>query len=339
MIGIAVIGCGHWGPNHIRNFGILPGSRVIAAVDLDPSRLRRVQEMFSGVRCDQDYRRVLDDPQVDAVVVSTPTSTHYALAREAFQSGKHVLCEKPLCETSTQACELVELAHARDLILMVGHVFLFNAGIVKVKEILDAGELGSVHYLSAVRTNLGPIRNDVNAAYDLATHDISIFNWLLGSEPEFVSATGASFLQPGIEDVVFISLKYPDNVFASIQASWLNPKKVRQITVVGSQKMVTWDDLELNTPVAIYNRGANATQEYSDYGEFLRISMWDGDVRLPKVHFEEPLKVQDRHFLECIQGSVAEGRSGAVFSLGVVRTLEAVVYSVQRGGTPIPVYR
>jgi predicted dehydrogenase len=331
MTSIAVIGCGYWGPNHIRNFTSLSGSKVVAAVDTERERLDRVAESFPGLRTLQDHRQVLDDSGVDAIIVATPTRTHYQLVREALLAGKHVLCEKPLCETSAQAQDLVELAQARKLILMVGHVFLFNAGIVKLKEIIESGELGKLQYLSAVRTNLGPIRNDVNAAYDLATHDISIFNWLLGSEPEIVLATGAAFLQPDIEDVVFVSMVYPSKTIAGIQSSWLDPKKVRQITVVGSRKMVTWDDLELNSPVAIYEKGANAIQEYNDYGEFLRISMWDGDVRLPKVHSDEPLKVQGRYFLEAIKrGHLA--RSDGTFALGVMQVLEAITKSLRSNG-------
>jgi len=286
LISVAVIGCGEWGPNHIRNFHSLPGSRVVAAVDTVPARLERVQALFRDVQCSSDFRAVLENPQVDAVVVATPLGTHYALVSEALAAGKHVLCEKPLCETSRQARELVEIARERQRVLMVGHVFLFNPGIIKVKELIEAGELGRLHYLLAIRTNLGPIRNDCNAAYDLASHDVSIFNWLLGCEPVRASATGACFLQPRIEDVVSITLTYPNDVFASIQASWLNPKKVRHITVVGNRKMLTWDDLSSGTPVACYDKGADFQRDYHDYGEFLRISNWDGEVRLPRVDWE-----------------------------------------------------
>lgn len=202
---------------------------MVAVVDVAPARLTHIHELYPEIRCYTDPGAVLADNATDAVVVATPTSTHYPLVRQALLAGKHVLCEKPLCETSAQAMELVALSQSQGLILMVGHVFLFNAGLVKVKDLIGSGDLGRLHYVSAIRTNLGPIRHDVNVAYDLATHDISIFNWLLGCEPELVSATGGSFLQPCVEDVVFISLKYPGNVFASIQASWLNPKKVRQM--------------------------------------------------------------------------------------------------------------
>jgi predicted dehydrogenase len=336
MIRIAVIGCGRWGPNHIRNFSSLLGSKVVVAVDTDSTRLERVSKMFPSLRVEQEYQQVIEDPDVDAVVIATPTVSHYKLVHDALMKNKHVLCEKPLCETTTQAQELVELSIAHRLVLMVGHVFLFNSGIIKVKELIHGGELGKLYYLFAIRTNLGPIRNDVNVAYDLVTHDISIFNFWLNSEPEIVSATGASFLQTGIEDVVFISLKYPNDIFASIQASWLNPKKVRQITVVGSQKMITWDDLELNTPVAIYDSGANVAQEYSDYAEFLRISMWDRDIRLPKIQMEEPLKLQDRYFLEAIQQGNIE-RSDGVFALGVIKTLEGIAKSLKLNGSPVQI--
>jgi predicted dehydrogenase len=337
MINIAVIGCGRWGPNHIRNFISLPNCRLVAAIDIDKSCLSHISKMFPGIHVEHDYRRVLEDPGVDAVVVSTPTCTHYSIVRHALLAGKHILCEKPLCETSLQAKELIELADESKLTLMVGHVFLFNPGILKLKAILDEGALGTLHYMSSTRTNLGPIRTDVNAAFDLASHDVSIFNWLVGSYPELASAFGGSFLQADVEDVVFISLKYPGNVVGHIMASWLDPKKVRQMSIVGSEKMVTWDDLEISSPIAIYDKGANAEYEYKNFGEFLRIKMWDGDVRLPKVNFEEPLKAQNLHFLEAIENGGKIERSGGEFSLGVVSVLEAIVSSLKRDGRPVRV--
>ncbi len=328
------MGCGHWGPNHIRVFNSLADSRVEAVADMDGRRLGRVRELHPGVRCERDHRRIIEDPRIDAVVIATPTSTHNDLVSEALRAGKHVLCEKPLCESSSDAAHLVERANANGRIVMVGHVFLFNPGIVKLKQLVDDGELGTLQYLSADRTNLGPIRGDVNAAYDLAAHDISIFNWLIGTEPEQVSATGASFVQPGIEDVAAISMKYPGNVLATVQTSWLNPKKVREITVVGSRQMVTWDDMQPATPIAIYDKGANTVQEPDDFGEFQRLSMWDGDIRLPKVRVDEPLRLQAEEFLQSIRtGSVV--RSGAAFAGGVVNVLEAVNVSMRNGGMPI----
>lgn len=200
------------------------------------------------------HTSLLRDGGVDAVVVVTPTKTHFAVVTDALHAGKHVLCEKPLCIDTAEGEQLVALAKDKGLVLIVGHIFLFNPGILKVKDLVDRGELGDVRSLTAVRTNLSPVRSDVNAAWDLASRDISIFNWLLGSEPVEVQAMGAAFLQPSIEDVVNITLRYPGNVLASIQCSWLDPKKVRQLTLVGSKKMITCDYLALSNPVAIYEK-------------------------------------------------------------------------------------
>ncbi len=201
---------------------------------------------------------------------------------------------------------------------------------------MDAGELGEIYYLTATRVNLGPVRSDVNAARDLASHDISIFNWLLGSEPDTASATGACYLQPGVEDVAIITLRYPRGVLAHIQASWLDPKKVRQITVVGDQRMLTWDDLQLATPIAIYDKGADIREGYKDYREFLQVSLRDGDVRLPRVEPAEPLALQDRAFVDSIgKGTVA--RSDGRFAVGVVRALEAIDASLHLDGRAVPV--
>jgi len=332
MIHVAVIGCGQWGLNHVRIFSGLKGSRLAQAVDTDPQRLARVEEQLPSVRCSRDYRDVLQNPEIQAVVVATPAGEHFSIVKACLEAGKHVLCEKPLCLHASEAHALDELAQARKRILMVGHVFLFNPGIVKMKELTREGALGHIYFLTATRTNLGPIRADVNAAYDLASHDISIFNWLLEEEPESVWAAGSAFLQPGIEDAVFITLRYPSQTLANIVVSWLSPKKIRQITMVGAQKMVTWDDLEMSTPVTVYDKGAGANREYTGYGEFLRISMWDGDVRMPKVHIEEPLKLQNNSFLQAIEQGKVE-RSGAAFATGVVRVLEAVAQAIQSSRT------
>ncbi len=302
--------------------------------DLDEGRLKRLRETYKGLRCERDHRLILEDPNVDAVVVATPIGTHYEIVRESILAGKHVLCEKPLCKTSKQGQELVELAQTNGCLLMVGHVFLFNPGIVKLKELIEAGDLGDLRYLSASRANLGVFQSDANVAYDLCSHDISIFNWLVGCEPEVVSATGASFVQSGVEDVVFVSMRYPNNVLANMHASWLDPKKVRQITVVGSQRMATWDDLQPTTPVAVYDKGASAAPDYGDYGEYLRLSMWDGDIRLPKVRSDEPLRVQATEFLRALQDGRASGRSDGAFGLSVVKVLEAIAASIQQGGSP-----
>jgi len=327
---IGVIGCGHWGPNHIRVFSQFKDCTVTAIADANEKRLATVCEMFPQARGFADYGALLRDGGVDAVVVVTPTKTHFSVVRDALNAGKHVLCEKPLCTDAAEGIQLVELAKARELVLMVGHIFLFNPGLLKVKELLDAGEIGSVRSLSAVRTNLGPVRSDVNAAWDLASHDIAVFNWLLGAEPLEVNAMGAAFLQPGIEDVAVITLKYPGNVLASIHCSWLDPKKVRQMTLVGSKRMITWDDLALSNPVAVYEKTVETNREVTDYGEFLRLSMLDGDVHLPKVKAEEPLRAQDSAFIRAVLGSRPVISDGA-FAVGVVRVLQKVQRALSGG--------
>ena len=333
LVRVAVIGCGRWGPNHIRAFSSMRGATVVAAADPDAGQRGRVAQQHPNLPLFADANALLNEGAVDAVVIATPTASHYGLVKAALRAGKHVLCEKPLCETARQGRELAALAKKKKLVLMTGHVFLFNGGIVKLKELVDGGELGKIHYLSAVRTNLGPIRSDVNAAYDLAAHDISVFNWLLGKAPETVSATGGAYLQKGVEDVAFLTLRYPGGVIANIHASWLNPKKVRQAIVVGSKKMATWDDLELSMPVSIYDKGAKP-QTYPDYGAFLRLSLWEGDVHMPKIDLQEPLRAQDQAFLDAVRAGKAE-RSDAGFSVGVVAALEAAGKSLRRGGAPV----
>jgi predicted dehydrogenase len=322
-IEIAVIGLGHWGPNHLRVFNSLAGSRVTAVCDVDAARTARAVNAYPGIRAFADPATLLKESSAHAVVIATPTSSHYALVRSALQAGKHVLCEKPLCLRAAEGEELTRLAETTGCVLMVGHVFLFNAGLIAIRKMLQDGEIGKPHYLAAVRTNLGPIRQDVNAAWDLASHDIAIFNWLLGSEPEAVVAMGASFLKPGNEDVVNITLRYPSNVMATALCSWLDPKKVRRMTLVGSGKMVTWDDMNMTSPVAIFEKGARTDLDVADYGQFLRVSMWDGDIRLPKIESAEPLKAQGDAFLAAVRTGSRPVADGA-FGTGVVRVLESV---------------
>jgi predicted dehydrogenase len=330
---VAVIGCGYWGPNHIRSFLNIPDCQV-TAVDKESGRLNQVSRQFSRIHLESQLEKIWSNPDIDAVVISTPTATHYDFAKQALLAGKHVLCEKPLCTITREAMELTRIAEERKLRLMTGHTFLFNPGINKVKQIIDQDDLGTVLSLSSVRTNLGPIRSDVNAAYDLAAHDVAIFNWLVNAEPQTVSAIGGDFVQSGIHDVVFINLRYPSGQVANIHASWLNPRKVRQMTVVGSRRMATWDDMDLQTPVAIYDRGANTEEQNTTFGEFLRVTTWDGDVRLPKVEATEPLRVQSNYFVKSLTDP-SQNRSDGRFSCGVVRTLEAVNTSLKQGGIPI----
>jgi predicted dehydrogenase len=319
---IGVIGCGQWGPNQIRTFFFHPHAEVVRVCDADERRLEAMKAVYRAVETTAKFEDITKAPDIDAVIITTPVSSHHAIAKSALENGKDVLCEKPLTRTAAEARELVKLAQDKKRILMVGHVFLFNPGIVKLKEVIDSKELGQTYYLHAQRTNLGPVRKDVNSVFDLASHDISIFNFLLGARPKVVSAVGKGYLQPQVEDVAFVSLEYPGGVLAHIHVSWLDPKKVRQITVVGSKKMASWDDLSTTGPVEIFSKRIEREPYYKDYGEFHLLAK-DGEVLIPAVKNEEPLKRQAEHFMNCIlhrTQPISDGKNG----LEVVETLEAI---------------
>ena len=334
MIRVAVIGAGQWGPNLIRNFHNKQTSEVVWIIDRDAARLDEVHARFPDVQAAEDPEQALRDPSVDAVVVATPTSTHYALAKEALERRKHVLVEKPLTTQVKQGLGLLELAARQRLILMVGHVFVYNPAIRKVKEYLDAGHLGKLYYVSMVRTNLGPIRLDVNAAWDLAAHDLSIVNYWLDAEPLSVSAIGGTWINQGIEDAVFATLRYPQGVLVNLHASWLNPRKARDITVVGERRMLTFDDMNLNEPLRIYEKqvtDACTSPTYVDSFASFRASVRKGDITVPKVPLGEPLAMQCAHFLECIV-SGKQPFTGAPEGIAVVRALEAMQHSIRARG-------
>jgi predicted dehydrogenase len=260
---------------------------------------------------------------------------HYPIVKAALEANKHVLCEKPLCMHWQHAAELVALAKTRQRVLMTGHVFLFNSGIVKLKELMSSGDPGRIYYLRALRTNLGPVRRDVNSVFDLATHDIAIFNWILSARPESVSAVGGHFLQETIEDVAFISLRYPNNILGHIQVSWLDPKKLREIVVVGDKKMMIWDELAPTEPIAVYDKTVVRHENYEDFGQFQLLAR-EGDITIPKVRVEEPLKVQNRFFLQCLGDGRLPMNDGP-FAVDVVKVLEAIEHSLKAGGVPAPV--
>ena len=332
---LAVVGCGHWGPNHIRNFRALNGVNVTWAVDKDPARRKYVSSLYDHINTTDSVEEMLADKSVTAVIVATPTGTHFDVCMKAIEAGKHVLCEKPLATTSLECERLISAAAEHNVVLMVGHVFLFNGGILKLKELNSFNDLGRLYYASAVRTNLGPIRDDVNASVDLASHDISIFNFLFGSAPISASACGHSYLKQGIEDVVFITLTYPNEMIAGIEVSWLNPQKVRRITLVGDKKMVTWDDLSSSGAITIYDKGVIREPYYDSYGEFHLLAR-EGDVTIPKLQVEEPLKRQARFFIDSLakkDASVCSGERG----WEVVRTLEAINESMQKNGAPVAI--
>lgn len=333
-IGLGVVGCGHWGPNHIRAFTSLPGCRVLRAVDPSAERRGQMERVHRGLKVSADLAPLLEDDAIDAVVVATPARSHVSIVRAALEAGKHVLCEKPLCFTAEEAAGLTSLARDRGRALMVGHIFLFNNGILKLCELVSDGELGSLHYATAVRTNLGPIRDDVNVAYDLATHEVSIFNHLLGATPLRVAAVGRACLARQTEDVVFATLWYPAGLIVSVTASWLSPKKIREITLVGDRKMAMWNDLAPG-PVSIHDQGALVEPYYENFGEF-QLSVREGDVTIPRLSSEEPLRRQAQFFLDAVRSGSAGICSGERAE-DVIRTLEAISESIGLDGAPVDV--
>lgn len=332
---IGIIGCGHWGPNHLRVFSELSRSLVVAVADLNPQRLNWVRKRYAHVAITSDYHELLNNPSVDAVVISTPTVTHASITREALHAGKHVLVEKPLCKTVEEGRDLPRLAHERGLRVMVGHVFVYNNGIIRLRDAILAGELGRVQYLDAVRTNLGPVRGDVNALYDLGTHDISIFNYLLGACPVEVAALGRCIFQRDIEDVCFATLRYADGTLGHIHVSWMNPRKVRTVTVIGQRKMADWDDVDPVNTLRVYDKGVDEPPHYNSFGEF-QCLLRSADVYLPRVDRVEPLINQGNAFLNSVLDA-APSRSGPMEALQVVAVLEATTKSMRDGGKLYPV--
>jgi len=331
VIRLAILGAGHWGPNLIRNFHDHEGSEVLWVVDRAAHRLAEVRARFPEVRMDQDPETALADPAVDAVVVATPTGTHYRLARLALEHDKHVLVEKPMATTLAEAEHLSALATARGRVLMVGHVFLYNPAVRRVKEYLDAGKLGSIHYVAMVRTNLGPIRVDVNAAWDLAAHDVSIANYWLDGMPVGVTAVGGTWINRGVEDAVFATLRYPNDVLVNLHVSWLNPRKAREITVVGDRHMLTFDDTSLTEPIRLYDkRVTDDRSTYVDSFASFRASVREGEIVIPRVSAGEPLRTECEHFLDCIVSGRRPLTDG-VEGTAVVRVLEALQRALQTG--------
>jgi len=336
-VNIGVIGCGQWGPNHIRIFSNFSGSNVLMCADPDEARLRDAKNIFPDIEGTQNYKDILNHPDIHAVCIAAPTDLHYALTKEALERGKHVLCEKPLATTPEECRDLKALAEEKNKVLMVGHIFLFNAGIVWLKSCIASGKLGKIHYIYSIRTNLGPFRYDVNALWDLAPHDISIFNYLFDGCPENVSGRGQKCLGESLEDAAFATLAYPDNILANVHVSWLDPKKVRQMTIVGDKKMVVWDDLDGVGPVKLYDKHVEKTKVfYKTYGEFQLLSK-EGSITIPKIEAGEPLKAQGEYFLKCIATQSPPELSDAQKGLDVVKTLCAIQSSIEQNGLSISV--
>ncbi len=333
MIGVSIVGAGYWGPNLANSIERTGLGRLIWICDASIANAQALARKWPHARATADLSDVLADPGVQAISIATPTSTHFQVVKQCLEAGKHVMVEKPITTNSQHAAELIALARRVGRILMVGHVFEYNPSVRAVSRLIRAGELGNIHYLSFERTNLGPVRTDVNALWDLASHDISIMCDFLGHSPLEVTAIGQSFLNPEVHDVVFATYIFPGGVAAHLHASWLNPRKVRQITVVGSSKMALWDDLDLRHPVRLYDKRVDLPPLSGITGSFLEYKtlIVDGGMTTPAIEPGEPLLAECQHFLECIRDG-ARPRSDGESGLRVVLALEAAEASMLNGG-------
>jgi len=331
-INTAVIGAGYWGRNYVRNLASLPESQLRWVCDLDETARRRAHHMAPEANLTTDVEQVLADPDVEAVAIATNAMHHHAHSLAALRAGKHVLVEKPMAVSVAQAEEMVAVADEVGRMLMVGHLMLYHPAVEKLRTIVESGELGHVYYMYALRVNLGRIRSDENALWSFAPHDLSIIRYLLQDQPTTVWARGECYLQPNVEDVVFVNLQFPDRTMAQIQLSWLDPRKKRRLTVVGSRKMVVFDDTHATEKLRIYDKGFDRPPEYDTYGDYLSIR--NGDIHIPHLDLVEPLTVECRHFLDCVaRGATPRtpGREG----LEVVRILAAAERSLDDGGRPV----
>jgi predicted dehydrogenase len=328
-IRVGVIGAGYWGPNIVRNLYEAPGAEAVAVADLSQDRLDAISKRFPALRVTTDYRELINDPSIDAICVVTPVGTHRTLAEEAFAAGKHVFVEKPLARTVSDAEAIVRAGERAGKTLMVGHTFVYNPAVAVVKGILDAKGIGEVHYLDSQRVNLGLHQFDINVLWDLGPHDVSIALYWLDEEPEWVQCSGACFVQDGIEDVVFLMIGFPSGAIAHAHLSWLAPSKLRTTIVIGSKKMVVYDDNQAVEKVKIYDQGVDKLDS-----DELRRSYRAGDIHSPRVPMTEALQIEMRHFIECVRDG-KKPRSDGEAGLMVVRVLELAMRSLRSGGARV----
>jgi predicted dehydrogenase len=328
-IKVGVIGAGYWGPNLIRNFYELPDADLQIVCDLRQERLSHICERYPGVVTSQHFEDLLHS-DIEAVVIATPVSTHYNLALKCLQAGKHVLIEKPLAASSAEAREIVAAGKELGKVVMTGHTFIYNSAVVALKEIISSGEIGDVYYINSTRVNLGLYQPDINVVWDLAPHDVSILLYVLGFEPVTASARGGMYVKQGTHDVAHLTLNYPGGVMADLHVSWLDPCKIRRITIVGNKKMIVYDDIEPVEKIKIYDKGVDV-YPYTDTFEEFHLAYRYGDVVSYPLNWEEPLRAECQHFLDCIrneQPSLTDGIQG----LKVIQVLEAAQKSLMNGG-------
>jgi predicted dehydrogenase len=329
-LGVAVVGCGYWGPNLIRNFAVCPASEVVTLCDQDRGRLEKSAAPCPRAALVEEFRQVLADPRVEAVVIATPVGTHFRLATAALEAGKHVLVEKPLATSVREAESLVRLADTRGLTLMVDHTFIYSPSIRKIKELVDQGALGDIYHIDSVRINLGLIQNDVNVLWDLAPHDLSIVDFLLGNLPRSVAAMGSCHTGADLEDVAYLNLDFGRNLLASFHVNWLSPVKIRHLIISGSKKSLVYNDLNAWEPIKVYDRGIQI-DESPEARRGVLVSYRTGDVWSPHIEQSEPLQNVVQHFTDCIRTGSKPLTDGAA-GLRVVRILEAAQRSIKAQG-------
>ncbi len=329
---VAVVGVGGWGKNLARNYSQIPTARLKYLCDLDADKLAAVHSQFPAENTTTEFGDLIADPELDAIVIATTGPSHYSLCKQALMADKDVYVEKPFVLSVAEAEEIVALADERERVLMVGHLLEYHPVVQKLKTMIDDGELGDIRYIYSQRLNLGTVRMDENALWNFAPHDISVILYLLGLKPTDVSARGQSYLQPGIEDVVFLAINFGDKAMGHVHVSWLDPHKTRRITIVGSKRMAVFDDLEGNEKLKIYDKGAEVNTDYDTFAEYVGLRF--GDITVPYVRVGEPLRIECEHFLDCVRTRkqpLSDGQDG----LRVIRVLEAASHSLEGNGAPV----
>jgi len=330
---IGVVGCGYWGPNLVRNFRSLPDCSMKMMCDLSEDRLRHLRSLYPEVEGETRFEHLLNGASLDAIVVATAVKLHFPMAKASLLAGKHTLIEKPLACSTAECEELIEIARQQGLVLMVGHTFLYSAAVRKIKEIVDRGDIGEIRYIAARRLNLGLFQKDINVAWDLAPHDLSIIQYIMQERPSSINCRGAAHITPGIEDVTSMSLQFTKDRSAMVHSSWLDPRKIRDMTIVGSKRMIVYDDVAPQEKIKIYDVRVDRPPHYDTFAEF-QYAYHYGDMYSPYIKQDEPLKTECQHFLSCVRDKVTPLTSGSK-GLEVVQILEASSESLKKNGAPV----
>lgn len=336
-IRVGVVGCGYWGPNLVRNFRSLPDCHMKMMCDVSQERLKHLRTLYPEIEGETEYDHLLNGANLDAVVIATSVRTHYTMAKASLLAGKHTFIEKPMASSSQECEELVEIARKNGVVLMVGHTFLYSPAVRKIKEIVERGDIGEIHYISARRLSLGLFQKDINVAWDLAPHDIAIILHIMNEQPISVNCQGSAHITPSVEDVTTMCLHFRQRRSAIIQSSWLDPRKIREMTIVGSKRMIVYDDVPHQEKVRIFDARVEKQPHYDNFAEF-QYAYHHGDMHVPYIKAEEPLKAECQHFLDCIRQGTTPLTSGKQ-GLELVRILEASSESLRRGGGSVDLSR